>query len=216
VKNTFVPFRNDSAIDMTRRRLPHWNQTGATYFVTFRTADSLPAVSLKSLEEQKELWLQLHPQPWDWKDYSDYTRQMFVRLDRWLDLGKGICPLRDPKLSNLVSDTLNYFDGGRYYLDEYVVMPNHAHVLVMPTGAQQLEGILHSWKSYSANRISHWLGKQRRFWMPESFDRIVRSWEELERIRLYIRNNPKEARLGESEYLLGKGVGIEHPGELVL
>jgi REP element-mobilizing transposase RayT len=139
---------------------------------------------------------------------------MFAKLDGWLDQGYGACLLRNSEISEIVIKTLRHFDGVRYFLDEHVVMPNHIHTLVMPMEGQPLKNILQTWKSYSSNRINDLLGNQGRFWMAESFDRIVRSWEDLERIRLSIRDNPKKARLRESDFLLGKGIGIKNPRKI--
>ena len=87
-------------------------------------------------------------------------------------------------------------------------MPNHSHIIFKPLGDWRLYQILHSWKSYTANRINEALGTSGQFWFHEGFDRIVRDWAELERIRLYIRNNPVKAGLKEGEYALLRGVGL--------
>jgi hypothetical protein len=56
----FRPF-SDLDIPTTRRRnLPHWEVSGATYFLTFRLADSMPAGVVKELEWKSCAWLQLH------------------------------------------------------------------------------------------------------------------------------------------------------------
>jgi REP element-mobilizing transposase RayT len=88
---------------------------------------------------------------------------------------------------------MRYFDGDRYNLDEFVVMPNHAHALVTPLGAHLLSLILRSWKSYTAKKINASLGRSGAFWQKESFDHIVRSAASLEKFRQYIRDNPKDA-----------------------
>ena len=49
---------------------------------------------------------------------------------------------------------VEFFNGQRYVLGEYVVMPNHVHALVRPLANHDLDRILHSWKSFSANQIS--------------------------------------------------------------
>ena len=41
---------------MYQRHLPHWRQDGATYFVTFRLADSLPQSKLDELKALKAEW----------------------------------------------------------------------------------------------------------------------------------------------------------------
>src|SRR5258708_38437451 len=38
-------------------KLPHWYQPGVTYFVTFRTDDSVPQVLLRSWHARREVWL---------------------------------------------------------------------------------------------------------------------------------------------------------------
>ena len=35
-------FRPDEEVDVTHRQLPHWEQRDAYYFITYRTADSIP------------------------------------------------------------------------------------------------------------------------------------------------------------------------------
>ncbi len=54
----FNPFED---IRVTRNNLPHWQQPGATYFITFRMADSLPAKLLQDLEAERLRWQQKSP-----------------------------------------------------------------------------------------------------------------------------------------------------------
>jgi putative DNA methylase len=58
-----------------------------------------------------------------------------------------------------------------------------------------LSSIMHSLKSYTANRANEVLGRRGQFWQHESYDHWVRDLEELERIVNYIRRNPVEAGL---------------------
>ena len=206
--NHFTPFRPDLSVRVYRRDLPHWEQPGATYFITFRTADSLPQEHVRSLKEQRELWLKLHPFPWSITDYQDYVAHLFSSLDNLLDNGYGSCALRQPEVSKILVDSLLHFDGIRYHLDDFVVMPTHVHILALLKPGYSLRQILHSWKSFTAGEINRHLGTKGTFWLDESFDRIVRNWEDLEHYRAYIRNNPTKAGLNHSEYMLGKGSGI--------
>ena len=41
--------------------LPHWRQEGTTYFVTFRTADSLPQEKMKQWLAERKTWLLQNP-----------------------------------------------------------------------------------------------------------------------------------------------------------
>ena len=43
-------------IEIYTRRLPHWRQEGATYFVTYRLIDSLPQALLDELAQLKKEW----------------------------------------------------------------------------------------------------------------------------------------------------------------
>jgi len=173
--------------------LPHWRQEGVTYFITFRTADSIPQEKLRQWEEEKKVWLATHPEPHDAKTRKEFYDRFPHRLQEWLDAGYGQCLLARSNLKGLVESALLYFDGQRYSLDEFVVMPNHVHALVTDTEGFQLSDILHSWKSFTANAINKEVGRKGPFWQKESFDHIVRSPQQLERIRQYIRDNPKVA-----------------------
>ncbi len=63
--------------------------------------------------------------------------------------------------------------------------------------ASPLESIMHSLKSYTANRANEILGRSGQFWQHESYDHWVRDLDELERIVSYIRGNPVAAGLCE-------------------
>ena len=44
-------------VKQTSNRLPHWEQEGCTYFLTFRLADSLPASLLADWREESDQWM---------------------------------------------------------------------------------------------------------------------------------------------------------------
>lgn len=170
--------------------LPHWRQGDVTYFVTFRTVDSLPQEKLQRWQEEKLLWFRSHPEPHDEVTRREYFRLFPERIQHWLDQGYGECLLKLPRVKSMVENALKYFDGERYYLDEFVVASNHVHGLVTPKAGYQLSTILHSWKSFTANAINKERGVSGSFWQKESFDHIVRTPAQLEKIRLYIRTHP--------------------------
>ena len=176
--------------------LPHWRQSGVTYFVTFRLADSLPQAKLDQWVHEREDWLRRHPEPRSPAARRDYFERFVTRFQRWLDAGYGECVLSQPEPRGILVDSLKHFDAQRYALGDWVVMPNHAHVLVTPLGGVELSKVLHAWKSYSANEINRLLGRRGQLWQKESFDHIVRGPAAAERIRRYIRNNPDGLPLG--------------------
>jgi putative DNA methylase len=95
----------------------------------------------------------------------------------------------------MVQDSLLFFDGERYKLSAWVVMPNHVHSLLTPSAGQQMSRILHSLKSYTANEANKILNSGGRFWQPESFDRYIRDSAHFVSVVKYIENNPVKARL---------------------
>lgn len=109
--------------------------------------------------------------------------------------------LRDPGAAALVADALRHFDGERYALGDFVVMPNHVHLLVGLIGDTEIESQCKSWKSYSAREINLFTGRRGRLWQAESFDHLVRGPEQFERFRRYIAENPAKAGLNPGDYL---------------
>jgi carbamoylphosphate synthase large subunit/REP element-mobilizing transposase RayT len=200
-----VPFRGFDPygeVIQRQRNLPHREQPQATYLVTFRLADSVPQKLLQHWREEQDTWLKFHPKPWDWKTEREYHRRFVEQREDWLDRGHGSCLLRDSGTAQIVADALRFFDGKRYYLDAFVIMPNHVHALVQPTGDNSLSEILHSWKSFTENEINRLMRRREELWMHESYDHIVRDWEELLSWRRYIAGNPEKARLRDTEFVL--------------
>ena len=171
--------------------LPHWEQGSVWYFVTFRLADSLPQAVVEELKDERERWRQNHDldnlTP---SELAEYHRLFSDRYETLLNAGSGSCVLRDPQIAKIVDEAIRHFEGQRYDLDEYVIMPNHVHVLVRPTNGHRLVDILHSWKSFTANIINKRFGKTGQFWQHESYDHIVRHGRAMNAIRRYIRENP--------------------------
>ncbi len=180
---------------MSRRNLPHWEQAGKTYFVTFRLNDSLPESKLSELEAERKVWLSENLEPWGEAQRRQYYDRFSARLDEWLDAGSGACLLHDAQVAKTVADALRHFDGDRYDLGAWVVMPNHVHVVVTPRGEHRLGEILHSWKSFTAHAINQLLGSAGQLWQHESYDHLVRNERALERVEEYIDRNPEMARI---------------------
>ncbi len=86
----------------TSNYLPHWQQPGATYFVTFRMADSIPAHLRNELKAERAIWLNLHPEPWTAEVEAEYHERFSGAVERWLDAGHGSCALRDPGLAQVL------------------------------------------------------------------------------------------------------------------
>jgi REP element-mobilizing transposase RayT len=185
----------------SRGYLPQIKREGADYFVTFRLADSLPKEVLLRYEAGKAERLRAF---YNAKRLGRTTshneesinRDYLRKVERYLDTGAGACHLRRADIAELVSRAVKFFNEQRYVLQEWVVMPNHVHVLFWPMPNYVVGELVKSWKQFSSLRAKRILGlAEERFWQPESFDHWVRDDEERARIARYIRNNPVTARL---------------------
>ena len=159
-------------------------------------------------------WLRRHPEPRTPEQEAEYAEQFAERFHRWLDDGTGECWLRQPEASGIVEEALKFFDGQRYWLGHFVVMPNHVHCLVRPIGENTLSEILHSWKSFTAKKINAAVGREGGLWQNESFDCIVRDGAALDRFSAYVQENPTQARLKAGEFRVGHGSSVGQASRL--
>ncbi len=202
----FAPFNPAERVEITHGLLPHWQQTGRTYFITWRTADSIPVKLWRQWQAEREAWLHahqitlndLHALPADQR--REYHERFSRRWQQHLDECHGECLLRRSTVRDAIECALRHFDQQRYDLGDFVLMPNHVHVLVTPHEGEDVEKTCFSWKRFSAGSINQQLGRRGDFWQPESFDHIVRTVDSLRRIQQYIEENPAQAKLRDGEF----------------
>ncbi len=166
----------------SRGYLPHFDPGEIPQFITIRLADSLPQNLLNQWQQQLA-----HDQITD----VDFRR----RIELYLDQGYGSCALRDERVAKMVQENLQHFDGVKYKLHAWVVMPNHVHYLATPLAGFTLSEVVHSCKSFTAHEANKILNRTGRFWFPEPFDRYIRNSEHFNNTIRYIENNPVKARL---------------------
>ncbi len=196
---------------VTHRRLPHWAQDGAVVFITWRTLDSMPQAVLEAWRAERHRWLDAHdidPRLPGWKakvqdlppeSMAEYHDRFTTKWHEHLDACHGACVLRQPALAQIVHDSLLHFDGDRYEMLDFVIMPNHVHLLAsFPSRAVMLEQC-ESWKQFTGGQINHRLGTKGRFWQQDAFDHLVRHEAQFRRLQRYIAENPSNARLRDGE-----------------
>jgi putative transposase len=121
-----------------RRKLPHIQPPGATFFITSRLAGSIP----------REVWLELRARlDTIYAEIDDEgtdaqttvlkrERIWFQEYEQYLHETKdGPYWLEEDRLAVIVAETLHHFDQldqRRYRLDAFCVMSNHIHVVLMP------------------------------------------------------------------------------------
>ncbi len=193
----------------TRGYLPHWEKPNGVYFVTFRLADSIPADAREALEYEQKILAYKTDAPHVELSDTKQGRLEHLLSDEFQDVlnaGHGRCDLKDDRCAAVVADTLLKFDGERYDLFAWCVMPNHVHAVFQTRGDHKLSDVLHSWKSYTSKACNKILGRDGVFWMRESFDRLVRDKNEFKKFVKYTLENPAKARLRDWNWVGGSGV----------
>lgn len=189
-------------IRYTENRLPHWQQNGATCFVTFRLADSIPSHVLGQWQDEREAWLRLNPEPWSLEIELEYHRRFSGALERWLDEGHGACLLRRRDCAEIVAEALRHFEGERVAMISFVVLPNHVHALFVQNPEWPLEKLVRSWKGFTARQINKLIERSGSFWQRDYFDRLIRDKEHFENCVRYIRKHSGKANLGTKDFVL--------------
>ncbi len=197
---------------------PHWSQAAAVVFITIRTRDSIPKEVIQRWHHERCEWLKrrgyLSAGESNWKyavdrlppDEANQFNRVFVKIrEAFVDECYGACVLRDPNCAKIVADSLLKFDGQRYSLGDFIVMPNHVHLLAAFPSEQAMQRQCTSWTHYTAHEVNLLLMQSSRFWQPDPFDHLVRSPEQYDYLRRYIRDNPTKAGLRKGEYLYRRG-----------
>lgn len=165
-----------------RGYLPHYDKPGLAQAVTFRLADSLP-------QEKRREWEHLLQIAED----GERLRQ----IEAYLDRGAGSCVLREPACAEVVQNALLHFDGERYQLIAWCVMPNHVHVLFQSFNGHPIGRVIHSWKTFTAREINKLLGQSGPLWQDDYFDTFMRDDEHQAAVAVYIERNAVSANLVE-------------------
>jgi len=129
-----------------------------------------------------------------------------ARIEEYFDRGSCACSLSDPRVGELMANALRFWEGKRYRLVAWCVMPNHVHVVCRLFPGHDLSSVLQSWKSYSARIANRILGRSGAFWQREYYDRLIRNGDEFERAVRYVVNNPERAGLKNWKWVWGAGV----------
>ena len=97
-------------------------------------------------------------------------------------------------MSRLLLDViLNYREKKEYLLHEFVIMPNHFHLLLTPM--RTLERAMQCVKGGFSYRAKREIGFSGTIWQTSFYDRRVRDAEEYRQFRKYIYFNPVKKHL---------------------
>ncbi len=196
-----------------RHMLPHFQQPGQAYFVTWSLIDALPPKALEVYTRQlRQISLNIgfaKKNKADEEtlaklkmDYAVLRRKYMKAYDDLLHLQtQFIVDLSKKENTNIVLETLCFWDGKRLENYAICVMNNHVHWVFRLYEKNELnepvylQDILHSVKRHSANKINKLEGLTGALWQKESYDTTIRDGKHLFRAVEYTINNPVEAHL---------------------
>jgi putative transposase len=176
----------------SRGYIPHFNEPSIIQSITFRLYDAVPEKII--VQWKKEL-------TWTERILANDPRQVILRkrIAKYEDSGHGACWLRSDPIAAIVEDTFLCFDGERYRILAWCIMPNHIHAIIETWEFWPLANVVHSWKSYTAHIANKLLCRSGQFWFREFHDRFIRSDEHFAQAVEYVENNPVKAGLVDSK-----------------
>lgn len=98
---------------------------------------------------------------------------------------------RETNAKLLIDILAHYRDSRKFLLQEFVIMPDHIHLLLTPTEEISLERVMQFIKGGFSFRMK----ERGSIWQPSFTNHRIRDHEDFERHRDYIRMNPVRARL---------------------
>ncbi|MFI5128256.1 MAG: REP-associated tyrosine transposase [Candidatus Acidiferrales bacterium] len=116
----------------------------------------------------------------------------FVTTKCW----QGRCVFQMPETAQILVETLlHYRDEKAYFLHEFVLMPDHLHLLITPSASASLEKAVQLIKGGSS-RCIHKQGNQAiEIWQKGFYDWTIRDANDWNARVQYIRMNPVRAKL---------------------
>jgi putative transposase len=122
----------------------------------------------------------------------DGQRTFFVTTNTW----ERRQLFRTERLARLLIDTIyRYRAESRYRLHEFVVMPDHLHLLITLDETIAIERAVQFIKGGFSFRVRHELRSATEIWQRGFSDRRIRQAEEYAERVIYIRQNPVRAGL---------------------
>jgi len=141
----------------SRGYMPHFDSNDVIQHVTFHLADSLPKEAIARIAAELA-----------GEDPEHREIEKRRRLEALSDACHGACWLRRPDCAREVQNALLHFDGERYRLLAWVVMPNHVHALFQTLDGWEMGKVVASWKSWTGRQISEMILRERHSWEREA------------------------------------------------
>lgn len=196
-----------------RHYLPHFQQPGQAYFVTWSLKDAIPAKALVSytqklemiksqIEFQKACKSEIAVIENLQHEYYLVRRKYIKAYNDLLDAERNpVINLTTPEYTEIITESLKFWQGKKLNNWAYTIMSNHVHWVFEVLKKDQygnpvyLQDLLQSVKRYSANRINKLENRQGSLWQKENFDTTIRDLRHSYNAINYTLNNPVAAGL---------------------
>jgi len=206
-----------------KHNLPHFQQPGQAYFITWSLKDAVPKKALIRYTRKLELLKSqiagagaANSDSPDFKKRGSETaspelqklkmeyyllRKKYIKAyDDLLDADRNPhINLSKPEHTKAIIETLKFWDGVKLENYAFCVMSNHVHWVFRVFEKDKneklvyLQDILYSVKRFSASRINVLENRKGDLWQKESFDTTIRDEKHLVRAIEYTLNNPVSA-----------------------
>lgn len=124
------------------------------------------------------------------------SQTYFLTARTW----QGRALFRSERLAVLFLETLSHYrSAGKYQIHEFVVMPNHFHLLLTLVGGTTLERAVQFIKGGFSRRAGQEVSRSLEIWQRGYVDHRIRDAVDYVRHRDYIRLNPVRAGVVESQ-----------------
>jgi len=196
-----------------RHYLPHFQQPGQAYFITWCLKDAIPAKALHTYTEKLELLkarIEINKKEKSKKsviesleqEYKTIRRKYIKAFDDLLDAERNPhINLSKPGNTDIIIESLKYWEGKKLHSCAYTIMNNHVHWVFETMEKDDkgkpvyVEKIMHSVKRISANKINKLEKREGGLWQKESFDTTIRDHVHMYNAINYTLNNPVSAGL---------------------
>ena len=174
--------------------LPHWEADSVIYHVSFRLADSIPESLIRRWIYERNSILEIANRENRQLTEEEVKRLQYLysdNIEKYLDAGYGSCLLKEDAVAQIVKGSLEYYNGQKYLLHAWSIMPNHVHTIFEMLGNTPQREVLKAWKSFTAHAINKALNRKGQLWQVDSYNHIIRTEAEYYNQMRYVWNNPR-------------------------
>lgn len=201
-----------------RQKLPHYQPSEGTFFVTYRLYGSIPKEVIVKLEAEREERLKQMRKEFVRNrqlklndkvkgkqfvksvEFLNEHKKHFAKMDAFLDQAtNGPVWLKNQEIAEVIAASLVDCSKRYFTLWAFTIMSNHVHILItLNENSPILFKVMQRHKSFTARLANKILGRTgSSFWEGESYDHLVRDYDNsaFGNIVDYILQNPVKAGL---------------------